>query len=313
MNWLVFSYSLPSGPTSSSRVSIWRRLNRIGAVTPKAGVSILPEREDCLEAFQWLAQEVEQAKGEAFLMKVEKFEGMEDREIIRLFQTARDKDYEKIEKEIKSLRRQFQKEKKQKRARFFFEKVKRLHDKMADIEKIDYYASHLGKTVSQKLLEFEKELKPIEVHPSLPRYKPEAYRGKVWVTRPKPHVDRLGCIWLIRRFIDPKARIKYAASPQKGQIPFDMKGALFGHQQDSCSFETMVRIFGLQDKALEVISELIHEIDLRDSRHHHCETEGVAAILKGWLLQGLSDRELESRGIQLFEGLYQAFKKAPGV
>lgn len=92
-----------------------------------------------------------------------------------------------------------------------------------------------------------------------------------------------------------------------------MKGALFGHQQDGCSFETMARIFGLQDKALEAIGELIHEIDLRDRQHHHPETEGVAAILKGWLLQGLSDKELESHGIQLFEGLFQAFKRARGV
>jgi hypothetical protein len=282
----------------------------MGAVTPKAGVSILPDREDCLEAFQWLAQEVEQAKGEVLLMKVGKFDGLKDKELIRLFQTARDKDYEEIEKEIKSLRRQFQKEKKQKGERFFFEKAKKLHDKIADIAKIDYYSSNLGKAVSQKLLEFEKELKPAEAPSPLPRYRPETYRGKVWVTRPRPHVDRLGCIWLIRRFIDPKARIKYAASAQKGQIPFDMKGALFGHQQDNCSFETMVRIFGLQDKALQPIGELIHEIDLNDNRYHHSETEGVATILKGWLLQGLSDKELESRGIQLFEGLYQAFQRA---
>ncbi|MGH7256022.1 MAG: Chromate resistance protein ChrB, partial [Nitrospirales bacterium] len=59
MAWLVFSYSLPSTRASTQRVALWRRLQQLGAVTPKAGVHVLPDREECLEAFQWLSQEVQ--------------------------------------------------------------------------------------------------------------------------------------------------------------------------------------------------------------------------------------------------------------
>src|SRR2546425_2492390 len=58
MGWVVFSYSLPSKASSSPRVALWRRLQRLGAITPKAGVYVLPDRDECVEAFQWLAQEV---------------------------------------------------------------------------------------------------------------------------------------------------------------------------------------------------------------------------------------------------------------
>src|SRR5438445_8813790 len=67
MGWVVFSYSLPSKASSSPRVALWRRLQRLGAITPKAGVYVLPDRDECLGAFQWLAQGVKQEKGDAEL------------------------------------------------------------------------------------------------------------------------------------------------------------------------------------------------------------------------------------------------------
>ena len=76
MSWVVFSYSLPPKGHSSPRVALWRRLRRLGAVSPTAGVHILPAREECLGALQSLAEEVEHAKGEALVMKVEQFEGL---------------------------------------------------------------------------------------------------------------------------------------------------------------------------------------------------------------------------------------------
>src|SRR6516225_12234113 len=84
MSWVVFSYSLPSKGRSSPRVAVWRRLRTLGAVSPKGGVHVLPARDECVEALQWLAQEVEQAKGEALLMRVEWFEGVSDAQLIAL-------------------------------------------------------------------------------------------------------------------------------------------------------------------------------------------------------------------------------------
>lgn len=76
MNWIVFCYSLPSKSSSSPRVTLWRRLRRIGAISLKSSIYVLPDRDECIESFQWLAQEVQQAKGEALVIRVERFEGL---------------------------------------------------------------------------------------------------------------------------------------------------------------------------------------------------------------------------------------------
>ena len=78
MTWIVFSYSLPSKAQSSPRVALWRRLRRLGAISPTGGVHILPARDECLEAFQWLVREVQQAQGEALVIHAERFEGLTD-------------------------------------------------------------------------------------------------------------------------------------------------------------------------------------------------------------------------------------------
>ena len=90
-----------------------------------------------------------------------------------------------------------------------------------------------------------------------------------------------------------------------------MRGAEFGHKGDRCTFETMLSAFNLNEPALHVVAEIVHDIDLRDGRYARPEAEGIDIILKGWLLAGLSDSELESRGVALFDGLYTAFSRRP--
>src|SRR2546422_9530078 len=114
MGWVVFSYSLPSKASSSPRVALWRRLQRLGAITPKAGVYVLPDRDEGVEAFQWLAQEVQQAKGEAVGMRVERFEGLADPQLIELFRDSCRKKYSEIESEAANLEKDLRAAKKSK-------------------------------------------------------------------------------------------------------------------------------------------------------------------------------------------------------
>src|SRR5512137_1176601 len=103
MDWIVFSYSFPGKSGSGPRVNVWRRLRRLGAISPAGGVQVLPARDDCIEAFQWLAQEIRQAKGEAVVMRVEQFESLTDQQLIELFHAARAEDYQEIEGQIAEL------------------------------------------------------------------------------------------------------------------------------------------------------------------------------------------------------------------
>jgi hypothetical protein len=119
-------------------------------------------------------------------------------------------------------------------------------------------------------------------------------------------VDRLACAWLIRRYVDPQANIRYGATPAPDEIAFDMPNTEFSHRGDLCTFEVMLQILDLDDPVLQTVSEIIHEIDLRDRMYLRTETSGIDAVLRGWQLLELPDSEMEARAIALFEGLYVA-------
>jgi hypothetical protein len=82
----------------------------------------------------------------------------------------------------------------------------------------------------------------------------------------------------------------------------------FGHRGEDCTFETLVKAFGIRDKRVGVIAEIVHDADLLDEKFGRKEGFGVDEIMKGWARQGLSDHELLARGIQLSEGLYESLR-----
>lgn len=310
MSWVAFSYSLPSKASSSARVTVWRRLRRLGAIAPTNGVHVLPDRDECLEAFQWLAQEVQQAKGDALVLHVERFEGMPDAQLIDLFRRVCGREYAKVVAKAATLERRIggrRPPREQMRLRTLLQRLRR---QQADIARVDYFDAPEGSALAARLARLEEALSPLA--PSGPDLSPataEAYRGRRWVTRPRPHVDRLACIWLIRRFIDAAAVIRYAPTAEPDEVAFDMRDAEFGHRGNFCTFETMLAAFGLQDSSLRAIAEIVHDIDLRDGRYTRPETAGIDAILKGWLLAGFTDAELESHGVALFEGIYAGLSR----
>ncbi|MEP0900868.1 chromate resistance protein ChrB domain-containing protein [Nodosilinea sp. FACHB-13] len=300
MSWLVFSYSLPSKASSSPRVTLWRRLKRLGAIAFNS-IQVLPDRDECLEAFQWLAQEVQKASGEALIMRVEQFEGLSDSDIVERFRAARRDDYAELEAQATALASS---------PAFdvsgdLHERLEKLYKHYADIRRIDFFDCPEGAQVMARLNQIAEVLTPVSEAIAIAAAALDQYQQRSWVTRPRPHVDRLACIWLIRRFIDPKAVIRYAKTAAADEVTFDMDKGDFQHQGNLCTFEVMVRAFGLDNNpALQVLGQIVHEIDLRDGQYHQPQTAGVDALLRGWLLTDFSDTALEMHGIALFEGLY---------
>jgi hypothetical protein len=310
MTWLVFSYSLLSQLRSSTRVGLWRRLQRLGAVVFKNGLYVLPDREECLEAFQWLAQEVQEAKGEATVMRVDHFDGMTDAQLIELFHAGCRKKYEQLDRQAAVLRKRIQATAKKQDATSIGRIFTKLQREGEEIAGVDFFDSPYGGQVTVRLRQLKHAF--VSEPPSAPTLPPAAmavYHDRTWVTRPRPHVDRLACAWFIRRFIHPQAVIRYSTHPQSDEVRFDMRGADFGHHGNLCTFETMVLRFGLSDPALQAMGEIIHEIDIRDGAYIRPETSGLDVILKGWLLDKLSDQELERHGVVLFQGLYASLSR----
>ena len=316
MRWLVLSYSLPSKPSSSSRVTLWRRLQRLGAL-PVTGMYVLPERPECLESFTWLAQEIRAAEGEALVMAVERFEGLGERELIGRFNEARADTYKDLRCALETLERSLEAGSDSlgsdglKNDSPPLKTLDKLRRRFAELKRTDFFDSPAGKGVMAKLSELEQALLPSPVESAqVTAVDPAEYRGKTWVTRPRPHVDRLASAWLIKRFVDPKAEILYRDSVERDEVSFDMDDADFGHTGSLCTFETLLAAFALEDQALTSLAQIVHEMDLRDERYVRAEVAGLDALLDGWLASGLSDEELEARGEQLFSGLYVTFSKA---
>ncbi|HYN87569.1 MAG TPA: chromate resistance protein ChrB domain-containing protein [Ardenticatenaceae bacterium] len=309
MDWVVFAYSLPS-KHSSPRVTLWRRLRRRGVISPTGGVSILPARDDCIEAFHWLAEEIRQAEGDALVMRVQRFDGLSDQQVIELFREARRGDYAELDAQLAELEAATNELPDREALTHARETLARLRRQHADIVRIDYFDSPEGVHVAARRARLEATVAPQPLSaPHVASATLDEYRGRRWVTRPRPHVDRLACAWLIRRFIDPTAAIRYADQPEPEEVAFDMSGAQFGHTGNLCTFETMLRAFGLNEPALVVMAEIVHEIDLRDGRSVRPEIAGIDLVLNGWLLAGLADADLEGHGMALFEGLYTALRQ----
>lgn len=312
LSWAVFIYSVAASQNSSARVGVWRRLQRLGAISPRSGVHVLPARADCVDALHWLAKEVQQAGGESLLMKVDEFDGLTDHELIELFKESSSKDYKALATQVIQL------EEKTKKKRLsagdelkLRGDVAKLRKKYSEISRTDFFNCPTGIKMGLTLGKIEQALADTAIQkPDIKIASIRNYKGKVWVTRPRPHVDRLSSAWLIRRFIDPKATIRYSAQPEPGELGFDLKkGGAFGHSGNLCTFEVLVQSFQLGGPALQAMSEMIHEIDLRDGQYWHPEMPGLDQILKGWLQTQMTDEELEMHGIALFEGLYQALQK----
>jgi hypothetical protein len=304
MKWLVFSYSLPTKGGSSSRVTLWRRLQTLGALDV-TGVYVLPENAETTEAFTWLSQEVETAGGKAVVMQVEKFNGLTDKDIIEKFNTERIKDYQNFINEINLYQKTSSQLERTERSKA----LGKLRRQFGDIARLDFFSSRMKGQVAKMLTKLEQSLTSPTPVVQIKLVKREDYQNKIWVTRPKPYVDRLGSSWLIRRFIDNKAVIRYRAKAKADEVSFDTLNATFGHTGNLCTFETMLVAFSLKEPVLQRMADIVHELDLQESYYTHSETSGVEAILKGWQSLELNDKELETRGIMLFEGLYQSLKE----
>ncbi|HWR72547.1 MAG TPA: chromate resistance protein ChrB domain-containing protein, partial [Nitrospirota bacterium] len=137
------------------------------------------------------------------------------------------------------------------------------------------------------------------------------YQEKTWATRKNPFVDRMASAWLIRRFIDPKAVFTFIDERNIGSldaaaVPFDMRGAAFTHVGDLCTFEVLVKSFGIRDKTVKKIAEIVHDLDVKDDKYRRPETSGVEDILAGIRKTAKSDADGLERGMAAFEMLYQS-------
>jgi hypothetical protein len=133
-----------------------------------------------------------------------------------------------------------------------------------------------------------------------------------WATRAHIHIDRTACAWLIRRFVDPDAEFVFVHDPDEvpeDATPFDMRGVELSHHCGSCSFETFLERYELDDPVLWELAKIVHEADLGDERYDAPEAPGIDVLLRGLaMLHG--DEELLAITAPLYDALYEYRKRA---
>lgn len=299
--WLLLLYGLPT-KKNGARVSLWRQLKKCGALPLKTSASLLPDIPEHKERFQWLAQQVRDAGGEASLLRVSEIEGLSSGDLVRQFNETRAADYDALRPILTKLIA----ENRRKATDTFAADLEKLTRQLEEIRRIDFFGCPREQDV-RMLLQRAAGLRKSDGE-AAPKLSAKRYQGRIWLTRPRPQIDRVGSAWLIKRFIDPQARFVFAGSPTKhpDAIPYDMFEVEFSHHGEDCTFETLVKRFGLSDKAVLRIAEMIHDADLEDGKFQTVECVGLDQVFKGWAKTGLSDNELLNRGGDCFEALYHS-------
>ncbi len=297
--WLLLVFSL-ARKGASLRVTVWRKLQRYGALPLGNSGYLLPNSPENHERFEWLATTIRSEHGEASVVAVQSIDNFSGPKLARKFSDARARDYRMLLDELHKTATAVAEKRSSAR-------ITRFRQRFQEVVSIDFFGSPLREKV-------ERALNDLQSKPALSEISTvsrAAYRNQVWVTRPRPGVDRVTSAWLIRKFVDPKARFAFSSEDQKpaGAVPFDMyEGDGFGHRGEDCTFETLQKQFRVRDPKVLVMAQIVHDADLLDDKFGRKEGFGLDEIMKGWAQQGLSDKELLDRGMQLTEGLYRSLR-----
>ena len=132
-----------------------------------------------------------------------------------------------------------------------------------------------------------------------------------WVTREHPKTDRIACPWLIRRFIDPHAEIRYvppdqvlAVADREGAISFDAPGARYTHRDGLCSFEVLIAEYGIGDQAVALLARIVHGADIPADLAITPQSAGLQAIADGFAALGLDDQRQLELELPVYDALY---------
>jgi hypothetical protein len=312
-SWLLFVSQLPTSP-SNLRVRTWRRLQQLGAIPVKQAVYALPDTPGAREDFEWLKAAVIGDGGEASIFAATSVDAWADDALVEDFRRARQSAYAALSAEVEAVLARVARPRRGKRAPSVDRLARGFSDRLAALERIDFFGSAGRDRVVALLRRLESQgTASVRSAATDTSADPPRYVERLWVTRPRPGVDRMSSAWLIRRFIDPDARFEFApdvSTLAEGAVAFDMFGAEFSHRGDGCTFETLRDVFAVKDAAVDRLATIVHDLDLKDGRFGAPEANTVGTLIEGMQLATADDAALLEQGIALFDSLHRAFSQA---
>lgn len=308
MQFLALVLSLPT-ENATERQRIWRALKASGAAVLRDGIYLMPERPDCRIALDRLAGAVRDAGGMAHVMRIEEPVGTD---FTALFD--RSADCAVLLAQLGRARQQLDTT----TAPAVLQRARRLRKSLAALVAIDFFAGEAQRQVESALCDLEqacaRALAPDEPRAStgtIARLRSEDYHGRTWATRARPWVDRLASAWLIRRFIDPHARLVWLSAPADcpaDALGFDFDGASFSHVDGRVTFEVLAASFALHDASIARLGQLVHFLDVGGAQPP--EAVGIESVLAGLRASLTDDDQLFAAASTVFDGLWSRFAQS---
>jgi hypothetical protein len=306
--WFLLILTI-AGQQPALRMRTWRALKALGVGVVRDGVCVLPGRPALRAALQSQADEVVAAGGTAQLLEISGPNG----EFAALFD--RTADYAQLVTSIKSAARALNKTNRAELARG----IAKLRKEFEEIVSQDFFPGPAKDQAAGQLdaltLAVNQMLSPGEPHAAAGQVKKLSvadYQGRIWATRKRPWIDRLASAWLIHRFIDSKAKIRWLDRPEdcpKKALGFDFDGAAFTHIGGKVTFEVLSASFGLDsDAALEKLGAMVHYLDVGGIPV--AESAGFEAVVRGARQRFASDDEFLVEVEKIFDFIYTGYREA---
>lgn len=298
MEFLALFVSLPSRQTAG-RMRIWRALRALGCATLRDGVYLLPESDEHAATLERIGDEVRAVQGTADLYRLGGRDERQQADIVALFD--RGADYAALLAAMADA------------GSVTARILRNLRRDLAALVAIDFFPGEAQRQAQAALAALEAAAggEPAAVTGEIRRLASADFRGRTWATRKNLWVDRMASAWLIRRFIDRKAKFLWLENPKKcpkTAIGFDFDGASFTHVGGRVSFEVLAASFGLEgDPALARIGAIVHCLDVGGVPV--AEAAGIEAVLAGLRAAAADDDRLLAEAGRIFDGLYRNYQQ----
>jgi hypothetical protein len=301
--------SLPTR-NSTARMRAWRALREAGCGILRDGVYVLPASAASTTVLGQIEKEIRQSGGTA--MRVELRLKSEDQRTRLPALFDRSDEYATLLQRIKTARANLRRLGPRK-AKTSLERLQRQLDKLAAI---DFFSgapkTQAADAISTLVREYRDTFAQGEPRVSRRRLRPAdrgKYEGRMWATRKDPWVDRLASAWLVRRFIDPKARFLWLDRPSslpRKAVGYDFDGAEFTHVGNKVTFEVLMERFALdRDPALATVGASVHFLDVGGSPV--ADARGLETVLKGVKEKAASDDAMLAEAMRIFDHFYSAY------
>lgn len=304
--WLMLVLTLPT-ENATERMRFWRALKAMGCAALRDGVYLLPRSEDNVLALQELADGIVGAGGAANVIEATSRNAAQDGLFRALFD--RSEDYSEFARSLAAARKTLAKLSVPDINRL----ARRLRREYEALRAVDFFPADATTRADAQWADFvgliDTVLSPDEPHAedgAIKRLDRKSYQGRTWATRRHLWVDRVASAWLIRRFIDARARFLWLEKPSacpKKALGFDFDGATFTHVGDKVTFEVLVASFGLdQDAGLVRLGELVHALDVGGVVVP--EASGFEALMTGSRQRAADDDALLEEMSPALDSLY---------